>query len=179
MTTTLRISVFCPDRVGLISAITGKLFDLGANLGDTAFAVLGTGAEFTTVCDLPEGTSKDEVEEQLNSLEELKEADVTVSLFQLQPIHGPMADITHRITIRGGDNPGLVARLSEVFVEFDANIVRLNSEKIPGGTGDQYLIHISAWIPESCAEACLATITNTASALQMRCHAEKFKADGT
>ena len=35
------VSVFCPDRTGLIAAIAGRLFDLGANLGDTSFTVLG------------------------------------------------------------------------------------------------------------------------------------------
>src|SRR5262245_7561107 len=44
------VSVICEDRTGLIAAITGRMFDLGINLGDTTFAVLGTGAEFTTLC---------------------------------------------------------------------------------------------------------------------------------
>ena len=172
MTTTLRISVFCTDNVGLISAITGRLFDLGANLGDTTFSVLGTGAEFTAVCDVPDTVSAAEIKEQLQSISFLQEAEITVTPFMLSSIQGPKANITHHISVKGGDNPGLVARLTEVFVEFKANIVRLNSSKMLGQQGDQYLINFAVWIPESSAVSCLATIANTASALQMTCHSE-------
>lgn len=177
MSTTLRISVFCSDTVGLISAITGRLFDLGANLGDTTFSVLGTGAEFTAVCDVPTHVSKEEIEKQLQSLELLHDADVTVSAFKLSSVHGPKANITHRLSVKGGDNPGLVARLTEVFVEFSANIVRLNSTRILGEAGDQYMINFEVWIPQSSANACLATIANTASALQMQCHWEPVSSE--
>jgi len=177
MTTTLRISVFCTDKVGLISAITGRLFDLGVNLGDTTFSVLGTGAEFTTVCDVPANVSKEEIEEQLQSLTMLQDADITVTSFRLSSIQGPKANITHNITVKGGDNPGLVARLTEVFVEFNANIVRLNSSKILGEEGDQYVINFAVWIPDTSADACLATVANTASALQMKYHSEPFTSE--
>ncbi len=173
MTTTLRVSVFCPDRVGLVSAITGKLFDLGGNLGDTAFAVLGTGAEFTTVCDIPADVGLDEIEDQLKALSELQEADIRVSVFEMPATHGPTANVTHNIEITGEDHPGLVARITEVFIEFNANIVRLNSEKISGTSSDQYRINISVWIPESLTGACLATIDNIAATLQMHCQSEK------
>ncbi len=177
MITSLRISIFCPDQVGLVSAITGKLFDLGINLGDTSFAVLGTGAEFTSVCEAPSELEIQEVQEQLQSLEELKNADISVKHFDLSMLHGPTANITHKIKVKGGDNPGLIARLSEVFIEFKANIVRLDSEKIISGKQDEYLIHISVWIPELIAEACIATVVNTANTLQMQCQTEKIQAE--
>ncbi len=50
---TALISILCPDRAGLVAAIAGHLFDLGVNLRDTSFAVLGQGAEFTAVCVSP------------------------------------------------------------------------------------------------------------------------------
>lgn len=166
---TIRISIFCPDKVGLVSAITGRLFDLGANLGDTAFSILGSGAEFAIVCDVPDFLKKQEIEEQLSSLEELQGADITVSLFELDAMHGSNAKITHYILINGGDNPGLIARISEVFIEFGVNIVRLNSERISGEQGDQYGIEIAVWIPEAHSDACLATVYNTTATLHMQC----------
>ena len=48
------VSVLCQDHPGLIAAIAGRLFDIGANLGDTTFAVLGGAAEFNSVCELPD-----------------------------------------------------------------------------------------------------------------------------
>ena len=47
------VSMTGPDRVGLISAVTARLFDLGANLAAPNFAGLGTGFEFNAVCDVP------------------------------------------------------------------------------------------------------------------------------
>ena len=176
MTTLYKISIFCPDRMGLISAVTGKLFDLGANLGDTAFAVLGSGAEFTIVCEVPTAYPPNELQQQLASLDELSDADISIKAFELAKLHGPTAKITHYITVKGGDHPGLVARLSEVFVQFQANIVRLNTETIPHTSGQQYIINIAVWIPLENSNACLATIENTANSLQMDCQVRTAKA---
>ena len=166
MTSTVLVSIICPDRIGLVSAVTGELFDLGANLGDTTFAVLGGGAEFTAVCSLPEDITIALLESNLKALDDLAEAEITVADFELSPVHGETAQITHRISLKGGDHPGLIARLSEVFIQFKANIVRLNSEGIPGGNNDQYEVRIAAWIPPESAKSCLATIANTAGELQ-------------
>ena len=81
-----------------------------------------------------------------------------------------------RITIQGGDHPGLIARLTEVFIEFDANIVRLNADRVSEQGGDQYVIQIDAWIPAAREHACLASISNTASSLQMHCSYSKLPA---
>ena len=113
MTAHLLVTFFCPDRTGLVSGVTGALFDLGANLGDTTFAVLGGGAEFTTICSLPDDVTADHVTNTLRALPELAEAELTVEPFTLSPEQGPTGDVTHRIVLIGGDQPGLIARLSE------------------------------------------------------------------
>ncbi len=170
MTNVALISVFCPDRTGLVAAITGHLFDLGANLGDTSFAVLGMGAEFTAVCELPQSVSELDVETGLARLPELAQAKIDVSPFILDAQHGAGGTITHRITVRGGDQPGLIARLCEVFGDYKANIVRLSAERMPDGS---YGIRFSVAIPPDAASACLATIANTAEGLQLDCQVEE------
>jgi glycine cleavage system transcriptional repressor len=168
------ISITCPDRVGLVSDISGRLFELGANLGDTTFAVLGGGAEFTSVVELPEDMELDAAEAELRALPELGTADISVTRFALPPVHGPLGHVTHTITVTGGDRPGLVARLSEVFVQFGANIVRLNAERIdaPGG-GSQYAVIFAVFLPEGSTRSCLATVANTAGSLALTCHWEE------
>jgi glycine cleavage system transcriptional repressor len=160
------ISFFAPDRTGLVAAVTSRLFDLGANLGDANFAVLGTGAEMSAVCDIPASLSPDDLEAHLRQLPELQDAKLEVIPFALDPTHGPAARVTHRVTVAGGDRPGLVARLSEVFGNFDANIVTMNAEHVPapGGT-NRYIIRFAVAIPEGRANSCLATIANTAEEL--------------
>jgi glycine cleavage system transcriptional repressor len=174
MTTVALISITCPDRVGLVSAVSGRLFELGANLGDTTFAVLGGGAEFTSVVELPEDMELEAADAELRVLPELEAADISVTRFALPPVHGPLGRVTHTITVTGGDRPGLIARLSEVFVQFGANIVRLNAERIdaPGG-GSQYAVTFAVNLPEGGARSCLATVANTAGSLALTCHWEE------
>ena len=162
MASSALVSFLCPDRVGLIAAVTGRLFDLGINLGDTTFAVLGEAAEFTSVCDLPDTVTVDEVKSELESIPELDGADVTVALFDLPAVHGQAGQITHRIAISGGDQPGLTARLCELFQSSGANIVRLNSELIPNNGTGEYVIRIAAAIPADVRGTLIATVANTA-----------------
>jgi glycine cleavage system transcriptional repressor len=173
MAKTALISILCEDRTGLIAAITGRLFDLGANLGDTTFAVLGTGAEFTSVCEVPESLSLGQVEDELKGLPELRDAKLTVTAFSYKPVHGPSGHITHRIEIVGPDSPGLIARLSEAFGDYGANIVRLNSERVPGTGGVSYATRIAVSIPPGKEQACLATVGNTAAELKLTCRWDK------
>ena len=173
MTKSALISIICPDSVGLISAISGRLYDIGANLGDTTFAVLDEGAKFTSVADLPDGVSIEKAEEEILSLAEMKNATVKVERFTMDPMHGENTNITHRIIISGGDRPGLIARLSEVFMEYGANIVRLNSQAIPSENGTVYSIRISVSVPKDRAATCLATVFNTASELGLKCESQE------
>lgn len=173
MSTTALVSIIGPDRVGLVSAITGRLFDLGADLGDTSFAVLGGGAEFTAICEFPGGMELETLQAELEALPENADAEVKVSRFDLPSSHPPSETITHTVTVSGGDSPGLMARLCEVFEQFEANIVRLNSERVPGGEHNHYVITTAVAIPTDNAQTCLATIANTAGELGLKCHWEE------
>ena len=78
----------------------------------------------------------------------LQGAEITVAVFTLEPLHGPSQQITHRITLSGGDQPGMIACLSELFIEFKANIVRLVSET--GGDGAKYRRGVAAVLSLGC-----------------------------
>jgi len=166
----LLISIFCPDRTGLVAAITGRLFEIGANLGDTSFSMLGAGAEFSTICDVPEELEPTEIEADLAALPLLAGARVSVQRFELNADHGPAGRITHRVAVTGGDRPGLIARLSEVFGEFRANIVRMDAQHYP--EQGLYVTRFAVSIPER-VESCLATIGNTAGELNLSVHFEE------
>ena len=172
MANDVRIAISCPDRTGLLAAITGRLFDLGADLGDTSFAVLGEAAEFACVAALPTALGPEETAAELAKLAELADADIAVAPFTLAPVHSETGQITHRIEVRGADRPGLVARLAEVFAEFGANIVRMDSEHIPGGGEGDYLIRFEVWLPPARAASCLAAANNTAGSLGLSCVSE-------
>jgi len=166
---TVLVSIFCPDRTGLVAAITGRLFEVGANLGDTSFAMLGSGAEFSSVCELPDHVPAHELKADLAALTELEGARIEVRPFDLSPANGPQGRVTHRIVLSGGDRPGLIARLSEVFGEFKANIVRMDAQRFP--EQNLYVTRFSVAIPER-TEACLNTVSNTAGELGLSCQVE-------
>ncbi len=166
------VSVLGPDRVGLVAAIADHLFDAGVNLRDTAFAALGSGAEFVTICELPDGMSAEEIEAGLQGLPELEGARVRAMPYPFDPDPAPSGRVTHRITVSGGDQLGLVARLSEIFAGFEASIVRLEARKLSPEEGGLYVTRFAVAIPPERRDLCLSAVTSTAGALSLRCHIE-------
>lgn len=165
MTKLVLLSVLCVDRPGLVAGIADRLFTEGVNLRDAAFAALGTGAEFTAVCELPEGLLPDRIAADLRSLPELEAAEVRIVPYVFDPGPPPAARITHRIAISGGDQLGLVARLADIFGRHSANIVRMEARKLSDQEGGLYVTRFAVSIPTERTQACLAAIANTAGSL--------------
>jgi len=166
------LSVYSKDRVGLISEVAGLLFDKGVNLGDTSFAILAKGGEFSSVIDVPADVSEEELETGLRSLENLQNSDIQVKRFSVPDAQTPPTEITHRIKCEGEDQPGLLARLCEVFIEYDANIVRLKSDHVEQAGGALFTTRFSVNIPANRAATCLAAIANTAEGLGQNFNSE-------
>jgi glycine cleavage system transcriptional repressor len=171
------VSILCRDRVGLVSGIADCLFSAGVNLRDTSFAVLGQGAEFTSVCELPSGITAAELETELLHVPELDNAQVRVVPYGFDPQPGPKGRITHRVEVSGGDQLGLIARLAEIFTQNDANIVRLDAQKLPDSEGGRYITRFSVWLPPERAQLCLAAVDGTAGSLGLACRAEAVSAN--
>jgi glycine cleavage system transcriptional repressor len=161
------VSILGPDRVGLVSAIADHLFSAGVNLRDTTFATLGQGAEFTSLCELPDSLGLDELEQGLEAVEALAGSQIRVVSYAFDHKPGPMDLITHRIEVGGGDQLGLIARLAEIFAQYGANIVRLDAQKLPDSEGGRYVTRFAVWLPAAQAEKCLAAVTNTAGELRL------------
>jgi glycine cleavage system transcriptional repressor len=166
------VSILCLDRIGLVSAIADHLFEAGVNLRDTTFAVMGKGAEFTSVCELPEGVTAKRLESGLRSLPELQGAEVRAVPYTFDAAPGPTGRITHRIEVSGGDQLGLIARLSDIFTQHGANIVRLDAQKLPEAEGGRYVTRFAVWLPDDRADSCLAAVANTAGTLGLTSRAE-------
>jgi glycine cleavage system transcriptional repressor len=168
------VSILCLDRVGLVSAIADCLFTAGVNLRDTSFAVLGKGAEFTSICELPDGISGTWLQDELGRVAELEGAQIRVVPYGFDPRPGPMGRITHRIEVSGGDQLGLIARLAEIFTQNGANIVRLEAQKLPEAEGGRVVTRFSVWLPPDRVQLCLAAVANTAGSLGLASKAEEL-----
>jgi glycine cleavage system transcriptional repressor len=167
------VSILGPDRIGLVAAIADYLFNVGVNLRDTTFAALGSGAEFIAVCEMPEGVGVQEIDAGLRRLPELEGAEIRVVPYAFDPEPGAAGQVTHRITVSGGDQLGLVARLSDVFGRYEANIVRLEARKLPESEGGLFVTRFAVSIPRDQVDACLATVGNTAGALGLASRVEE------
>lgn len=169
---TFLISIMGRDKVGVVSAVTSYLFETGANLADSAFAVLGEGFEFSSVAEFEAGASADEVSEGLNGLSALEGARITVSRFPFELLRGESGQITHLVEITGGDRPGLVARISDVLVEYGANIVRMSSRRVETGEGFDYRTRFAVNVDGDRLAAMENALSNTAGSLRLDCSVE-------
>ncbi|TNE66537.1 MAG: ACT domain-containing protein [Alphaproteobacteria bacterium] len=169
---TLLISIIGRDQVGVVSAVTSYLFETGANLADSAYAVLGEGFEFSCVAEFSAGATPDEVKEGLTGLEMLADARITVSNFPFRLERGQSAAITHVVEISGGDRPGLVARMSEVLMDYGANIVRMSSKRVPREGGFDYRTRFAINAGADRLTALEAALYNTAGSLRLDCKVE-------
>lgn len=175
MASVVLVSILGSDRVGLVAAVADHLFDAGANLRDTSFATLGSGAEFVSLCELPEGLEAQEIEAGLQGLPELDGAQVRVVPYRFDPNPSPAGLVTHRITVSGGDQLGLVARLADVFRRYEANIVSLEARKLPDHEGGLYVTRFAVSIRADQESACIATVTNTAGSLGLSSDIERAR----
>lgn len=163
------LTLVCPDRAGLISDITAELFNMGVNLADTSFAVLGEGAEFSAVLEMPESLQGNEVQQHIRNLEGLDQAEVSIKPFNYRTLRGETGTVTHHVSFEGDDQPGLVARLTELLVDYGANVVRMDTRALARDEKPFYIVELWVWIPAERDEACLAALNNTAASLGMRC----------
>lgn len=159
----LRIAISGPDHPGLLAAVAGQLFDVGGNLGDATFAVLGQAAELTVVCTVPSNTDEATLQASLAKLPALAKGSIVVQPFVLRATRAEMGTVTHVIHVRGQNQPGLVARLTESFDEFGANVVRMTAEQV--AQGSDYRIDFELWVDEARAEHLLDTASNIAESL--------------
>ena len=171
MTQCYLLTLVCPDQTGLISKITAELFDMGINLGDTNFAVLGEGAEFSAVLEVPAGLSTEEILSHIKNLNELKQAEIQLIPFAFKTLRGETGTVTHHVNFEGDDQPGLVARLTELLSDYGANVVRMDTRIMNKAEKSVYIIELWVWIPDTRSDACLAALNNTAASLGMNCTA--------
>ena len=174
---TLLISVVGRDRVGVVSAVSAYLFEAGANLADCAYTVLGQGFEFSAVADFATPTSTEEINEGLAALAVLDGATVAVTRFPFDPLRAESGAATHMIEVTGGDRPGLLARISELLVDYDANIVWMNSRRVATGRDSfDYRTRFAVHVRPERAVALESALYNSAGSLRLLCSMEPVAA---
>ncbi len=166
----LLLSIKGPDRVGVVSHVTSTLFDSGCNLADTSYAVLGQAFEFTCIMEVSSSVSDEELTSRINELDVLEGSDISLTPFSFSLEHAANSDISHVIELRGGDRPGLIARVSEALSDFDANIVNMSSRRVVANNGQyHYETRFDINVDDSRKKLCENAIYNTAGSLHLDC----------
>ncbi len=167
------ISIVGRDQVGVVSEVTSYLFDTGANVADSSYAVLGEGFELSAVVTFGAASDTTEIEIGLSELATLVGARIAIVPFDFDTTRGETATISHTVEITGGDRPGLIARVSEVLMEYGANIVRMSSKRSVDEQGTaHYRTRFAICAPKGRVEALSAALSNTAGSLRLNCDVE-------
>jgi len=161
------VSYVGPDRAGLLSKITGRLFELGGNLGDITFAGLGQAAELTMIYEMPADMTLDALRRDLGGLPEVQGGEFKVTEYHFKSTLGVTSRITHRVILSGGDRPGLVAKIIKIMDQHSARVIRMNAERISGAMGNQYIARFAISVRDEKAPACLAAIVSLAGELKL------------
>ena len=172
MANLLRIHVSCEDGRGLLAAVASCIFDHGGDLGDATFTRLGEQAEFMAVGEFPDHVEADEVQRALRDVPALEDGEVSVTPFGRDRASVTDGSVTHVVRVRGVDRPGLMARLAEAFGESGANIVRMDAEHRELDQRSDYHMRFEIHVAPDRAEACLASVSNTAETMSLHFQAE-------
>ena len=161
------VTVFSEDQQGLIAAISRALFELNINLGDASYNVLGQGGKFIALCNAPADTDAEAILQALQATEILKQASIQVEPFDLATRHQSSGQ-TLRVAFTGEDMPGLVAQITELAQDFDANIEHMQTRSQPGAQSQHYRIELTLDAPENRRNPLLAALQNIASSLGLQ-----------
>ena len=167
------VSISCVSQSGLLTTVTESLAAQGCNLADTTFAVLSGSAEFTTVCEMPDGMAGESLALELHRLPALAGAKIAVIPFDEVASEARSQRITHRFEFYGPDWPGKILRLSKAFTAVGAVVIRLNSQRSSVDGADHSTIRIAVTLADVDSAAAQAAITDTARELGLSCSVEE------
>ncbi|MFP6729332.1 MAG: hypothetical protein VCD50_04035 [Alphaproteobacteria bacterium] len=159
------VSISCVSQSGLLTTVTESLAAQGCNLADTTFAVLSGSAEFTTVCEMPEGMAEETLALELHRLPALAGAKVIVSPFDPVVSEAREQRITHRFEFSGPDKAGKILHLSQVISDAGGTVMRLNSQRSSQDGAAYSTIRIAVILSEDGADAALDAIAKAARSL--------------
>ena len=97
----------------------------------------------------------------------LENAEIRVEQIAAAPELTSAPGATHMIECAGIDQPGLIARLSEIFIEYNANIVSLAASATDEKDARIYTTRFAVAIAPERASNCLATLANTAGSMRL------------
>jgi len=137
------LTVIGSDQAGIVSGLTGALYQAGANLGEASMARLG--GNFTIMLMVETQTDEAGLRRLLEPLARAKQLHIHIDRIEGR-LHEHI-EPNVRIDVHGADRPGIVAQVTAALTAAGLNILDLDSDV--GGTADKpiYVMVIDGHVP--------------------------------
>jgi glycine cleavage system transcriptional repressor len=144
------ISAVGSDRPGIVSRVSGVLYDFGCNLEETTMTRLRDQFAMLLLVRLPPGSVPAELEQALRGPAELLGLSLIVRPLPATPDGAPEQEGEgYILRVYGADQPGIVHRVTSALAERGLNITDLNTRVIPGSSGPVYVMLLELDAPDS------------------------------
>lgn len=142
------LTIIGRDRAGIVSEVTGILYQLGCNIADSSCSILGGQFSMILIISHPELDGRESFGDAFTSLEE---SGLSVFLRTLKPggeIRPELEGEICMISVYGADKPGIVYRVARELGERRINITDLNTKLIGDAAAPVYVMMIEAILNE-------------------------------
>ncbi len=146
------LTIIGRDRPGIVSQVTGILFDLGCNIADSSCSILGGQFSMILILAHPDYVDRESFGDAFLPLEE---SGLSVFLRVLKPGGEIRPDIEGdlcMISVYGSDKPGIVYRVAKILGEKQVNITDLNTKLVGSEERPVYVLILEAVLPENITE---------------------------
>ena len=137
-TSLLAVTAIGADRPGIVSAVSGALFELGCNLQDATSTILRGHFSITLIVKADRSVSVREVEEALGSV--AGDLELIVTVRPVEEASAAVIEPSHIVSVYGADRPGIVFRVTDALARAGANITELASRLIGDDADPVYVL---------------------------------------
>lgn len=145
-TSLLAVTAIGADRPGIVSAVSGALFELGCNLQDATSTILRGHFSITLIVKADRSVSVREVEEALGSV--AGDLELIVTVRPVEEASGAVVDPSHMVSVYGADRPGIVFRVTDTLARMGANVTELASRLIGDDADPVYVLMLEVALPD-------------------------------
>lgn len=137
-TSLLAVTAIGTDRPGIVSAVTGALFELECNLQDATSTILRGHFSITLIVKATRPLSVEDVEAALSKVG--RDLGLTVTVERVEEASRMVVEPSHIVSVYGADRAGIVFRVSDALARKGANVQQLASRLIGDDADPVYVL---------------------------------------
>ena len=140
------LSAIGKDKPGIVAAVSNVLYQTGCNIEDSTMARLGGDFVIMLMLQLPEGTTAQQLAEQMGDVRRKTQLTLDVSDLRPEEVERQPESPKHLILVYGSDAPGIVAKVTSILADRNININNLRTNVVHRDT-PLYVMTIEVEIP--------------------------------